>query len=127
GWKSPRANRWAIRSGPERRPGPYRTAAVADPAAPGGGVDARAFQAGQFHRQQVVAGGDAGAAVQHRLRRRPSLQQGFELAPKFGGGTEAAIGRQVLAEGAVEGAGDVAGDRIQRLLLAAVALGGAGI
>src|SRR5690606_42067589 len=43
-----------------------RPFAVADPAAPGRRVDARARQSRMLHGQQMVAGGHTGAAVQHR-------------------------------------------------------------
>jgi len=61
----------------------------------------------------------------HHRRRIVPLQGGGELAAQLRRALEAAIGAEVLGPRAVERAGDVPGDRVQRFDLAAVALGGA--
>ena len=44
-----------------------------NPTEPGSGIEPCAWQASVRHRQQVVAGGDPGAAVHHGLRRIPPV------------------------------------------------------
>ena len=116
-----------LRQGPQRcgaGAGGHRARGIGDPAAPGAGEHARAGQTGVFHRQQEVAGGDAGAAHQHRFGRRAAVQQGLQLGAQFGRRAEAAVA-QVQRERPVERAGHVPGDRVDRLDLAAEALAAA--
>ena len=83
------------------------------------GTGLRAAQAATFHGQQVGHGAHAAAAVVNvtLAGSRPAsrlIELGAQL---LGCGLEAAVGPQVPGEGAVEGAGDVAGHRVQRLRL----------
>ena len=71
------------------------------------------------------AGGHARAAVGHELA-AGRRARGLEARAQLVGREEAAVGRE-LGEGQVDGAGDVARHRVDRLDLAAVALGRAGV
>lgn len=100
---------------------------VGAPFAPGSRVEAGAGEAGGFHGEEVVAGGDAGAALMHDVAGVPSLEQLAEFFPQHGGLFEASVGPQIVVEPAVGGAGDVAADRVEGLVFAAKAVRAAGI
>src|SRR5690349_2319138 len=73
-----------------------RPAAVRDPVAAGADVQARAGQAGHFHRERVVAGGDAGPAVVDDFGRLAAAERRFELAPQNVRRLERAVGDEVV-------------------------------
>ena len=75
------------------------------------------------HRQQVVAGGHARAALVNDLGGRLSADQRFEFGAQQGSGLEASVGGEVVLEAAVQRARDVAGHRIERFDIAAKAFG----
>ena len=83
----------------------HRTRRVAAPLAPRARIQARTGQAGDFHGQQIVAGGDARAALMHDGGRIAARQQRRELGAQLLRRLEAAVGPQVLAVGAVQRAG----------------------
>ena len=90
---------------------------VADPVAPRAGVDPAALDPGRLEREQRLRGGDPGTAVEHR-RRPPPRTPPRPLPPA---GTGVLV--EQLRGRSVDRAGDVAGDGVDRLDLAAVALG----
>src|SRR5450759_581996 len=92
---------------------------VAAPLTPRAGVELRSMQACDFHREQVVAGGYAGAALMHHLCRRQRIEARGEFPFQLGGRFEAAIGREVVFEETVRRAGNMSADRIQRFDLPA--------
>ncbi len=57
----------------------HRPRRVGRPFAPRSRIEHRAGQPGVLHREQVVAGGDAGAALVHDARRRRRAEQRLEL------------------------------------------------
>src|SRR5690606_41032321 len=98
---------------------------ILDPAAPRWREQARTGEPRVFHREQVVACGDAGTAHVHDCAGIDAAEQAREFAREFGCGLEAAVGLQVVAEGPVARAGYVARGRVQRFDIAAVARCGA--
>ena len=101
-------------------------AGIGGPRGPGADVQARR-DARQLQRQHLVRGGDAGPAIradgeiQHtRLPRRDA--EALEAPPQLGGRQEPAVRADVGRGRRAHGARDVAGRRIDRLDLAAVAL-----
>ena len=78
------------------------------------------------HGQQVVAGGHARAALVHHRVGGAARQQGFEFSAQLIGGLEVAV-VQVQLEEPVGGARDVATDGVQGFVLAAEAVGAAGV
>src|SRR6266571_7320038 len=97
------------------------------PLAPRSRIEPRTGKPGDLHCEQVVAGGDARAAVVNDFFGATASEQGLKVFFKLLRRLEAAIGRNVLGVEAIERAGNAAGDRVDRLLLAAVAGWGAGI
>ena len=111
------------RSGRAARNRPRR---VADPLAPGAGVEAAAADAGRLERKQALAGGDARAAHADRRaarRRRRCARARARRAPLAARKRPSAA--RFSRVGQVDGAGHVAGDRVERLDLAGEALGAA--
>src|SRR5690606_12674610 len=92
----------------------HRARRIADPAAPGRRVETRQRVAGQADREQVVAGSDARAAVGDRLGLR--IQQRCETGAQRLRRKEATVRPEVAGEGHAACAGDVSGDRVDRLL-----------
>ena len=86
--------------------GPTR---IADPFAPGAGIQARAAEAGVFEREQVVAGGDSRAAHGDQRRRRHASRAALpkRCAQHFGG-QESAVGAEIAEKRMVARAGHVA-------------------
>ena len=72
-----------------------------------------------LHRQQVVAGRDARAALVHRLGQRYAAEQRQELGAQRVGALEASVGAEVVLEEAVQRTGDVAGGGVRLLDLPA--------
>jgi len=85
------------------------------------------MQAGDFHRQCVMAGRHARAALQHHPIRRRCPKQSAKCLAQFVRGLEAAIGGQVVLEKAIQRARNMAADRIERLVLSAIPVRGTGI
>ena len=75
-----------------------------------------------LHREQVVAGGDARAAIHHRLARRAIPEHALEVRLQLPGGTHRALVADVAAVRAIACARDVAVDVVERIGLALVAL-----
>ena len=73
-----------------------RPCGVGRPLAPGARIKLRTREAGVFHREQVVASGDARAALVHRVRGGVRAEQGSELGSQLHGGFEAAVGAEVV-------------------------------
>ena len=67
-----------------------------------------------LHRQEVLAGGYAGAAIHHHVIRRPFADHLGELLPQSGGGHHHALVRHVPSEEMVNGAGDMPGLTVER-------------
>src|ERR1700733_7413477 len=95
---------------------------LAAPLAPAPHVQRRAGEAGQLHREERVARRDAATAVDGHLRGRDPGELGVVERAQLARGLEATVGAEVLGERRVHGAGDVAGDGIERLRLAAKTL-----
>src|ERR1700693_4197481 len=102
-----------------------RTRGIGAPLAPGSRIEPAAGKAGELEGEDVVAGRDARAAHVHRLFGRCRAQEFRELAAQLLRSVEAPVGIEVLLPEAVHGAWDVTRDRIDRLLQALEALGGA--
>ena len=85
------------------------------------------MQAGVFHSQQVVAGGNARTAAVDHLARCRAVQCCRELVAQLRGRLEASVTAQVVGERPIQRAGNVAPDAIQRFNVAAVARRGASI
>ncbi len=68
------------------------------PLAPRAGVERRAVQAGDLHRERVVARGHARAALQHHAVRRGAADGRTEHLTQFVGALEAAVGGEVVLE-----------------------------
>ena len=84
-----------------------RPAAIGAPLAPRTCKKARARQTREFHRQQVVTGGNARAAlVDHLLGKRPG-EHTQPLRAQFGGRLEAPVRTQIVAKETVDRTGDV--------------------
>ena len=75
---------------------------------------------------RLVGGRDPGAAV-HADLRGIRHAEGFEAGAELAGRQEASVGVEVLGRRRADRAGDVAGPRVDRLRVTAVALGGAGV
>ena len=78
-----------------------------------------------LHSQQVVAGGDAGTAVGHDLRRTRHTDRG-EAGTQLPDGQETACGVEVLPARQAARTGDVARAHVHRVVLATEAVGGPG-
>src|SRR5580765_8647900 len=76
-----------------------------------------------FERQQVVAGGDARAAVTDEMTRRDGAEHLAPVVAQLLGRTEDAVIVEVGLIEMIGGAGNVAGGSVDRLSLAAEALG----
>src|SRR3954462_11365005 len=100
---------------------------IGDPVAPRARIELGALQAGELHREQVVARGHARAAVVHHFGSGPALHDLLEFLLQLRRRLEGAVRADVLVAEAVPRAGNVARDPVDRLLLAAEALGGARI
>src|SRR5687767_6653527 len=98
--------------------GPFR---VADPVAPGAGVQACARHPGHFHREEVVTRGDARAAVVDDFVRAARAEDLAELLAQDFRRLERALRREVVVAEAVLRARDVSRHLVDRLLLAAEA------
>src|SRR5512145_934761 len=101
-------------------PGPR---GIRDPLAPGARIELATFQASDLHCEEVMACGDAGAAVVDDSGGRIVAQKRLELPLELRGGLERSVGREVVHVEAVFRPGNSARDRVDRLLLAAVARG----
>jgi len=77
-----------------------------------------------LHGEQVVAGGDAGTAVGHRMLRRRVAEDGPEALPELLAGLEGPVRSEVFLEGRAHRPRNVARHRVERFDLAAVALSG---
>src|SRR6476646_6752818 len=80
-----------------------------------------------FEREQIVACGDAGAAVADDVFRWRPAQCSAELRSQFFGRAKSAGAAEVLLKEMICGAGDVAGHFVQWLGLAPEALRRAGV
>ena len=118
----PRAGRRVARLRPDRdrHPGPA-------PVAVRPGVEDRIGQAGDPHREAVEAGGDAAAARRHDRAVVAARAERAETRGQLGRREQPTVGTEVAVGRRVPGGRDVAGDRVDRLGLAAVARSGAGI
>ncbi len=96
---------------------------IAAPLAPAAREQRGPAQPGDLHGQHVGRGAHAAAALVHHGGRITARQQRFEFGPQLRGRLEAAVGPEVVGERAVQRAGNVAGNRIERLHLAAIARG----
>jgi len=94
---------------------------IGAPLAPRARIELRTVKARDFHRQRVVARGDARAAVVHDFDGLALAEDGEELLFQLLRRLEGAVGLQVVVVEAVLRARDAACDRIDRFLLAAVA------
>ncbi|MNN67379.1 hypothetical protein D3C81_1830090 [compost metagenome] len=74
-----------------------------------------------------MAGGHAGAALHHRIGRRVAGKHLSELRTQRLRRLEIAVRGEVVLEEAIHRAGNMAADGVERLVLAAEAVGGAGI
>src|SRR5262245_9377495 len=100
----------------------HRSLWVFDPVAPGTGVEPRPSDADQRHRQQVVACGDATAAVHDR-----AVTDAGEACRQFGDRLQVPVAADVLLVEDVDRAGDVTGHLVDGLVLAAETVVGAGV
>src|SRR6202795_2351143 len=93
-------------SAPARLAAGYGSPRIANPLAPGSGVQLAAGQAGHLEAQQIVTGGDAGAAhgdqILGLLAREALLPATLELA----GGQEKAAGVEICSKRIFQGAGE---------------------
>ena len=80
-----------------------------------------------LHRNQVVAGGDTGAALVYHMGRVLFAQQRCKLAPQLIDRLEAPIGIKVVLEEAIQRAGDMPSLWVLWLDLAAKAFGRTGV
>ena len=103
----------------------HRPLGIRAPLAPRAWVQARQRVARDVHRQHVVAGADAGTAVVDEVLRRAAVQHALEIGAQILRAAERSVGGDIARVGTVERAGDVAGDAVDRLDVAAIALGGA--
>ena len=87
-------------------------------------VEDRVREAGDPHRQRVVARGHAAAAVGHDVA---GIGQALETCAQDLGRLEPTVGCEVAAARPADGRRDVAADRVDGLGLASVALGCAGV
>src|SRR5688500_8265122 len=78
-----------------------RSFGIRAPLAPGAGVEPAAGQARGFHGEQVVAGGDARAAVVHDLGGRASLEEREKFVFERLGRLERSVGREVVGVEAI--------------------------
>ena len=85
------------------------------------------MQPGVFHRQQVVTGGNAGAAHVHHVGRHGVAEHRGEFFAQLRCRLETPVAAQVVGEWAVQCAGHVAADPIQQLHIAAITRRGARI
>src|SRR5438105_6823630 len=92
-----------------------RPRGVGEPLAPGAGEELGAREAGNFHGEEVVAGGDARAAVAHHFARCVAAENLLERGAQLLGPLELAVRAHVVHVEAVERAGNAPGDRIYRL------------
>ena len=76
-----------------------RARRIGDPFAPRAGVDPRAGEPGHFHRQLVVAGGDARPALVNDGVERPVADERCELGAQRGRRLERAVGLRFCAYG----------------------------
>src|SRR5687767_11510793 len=91
---------------------------VADPLAPRARVELRSREPRVLHGEQVVAGCHARAALVDNRARVARSQRRQDFLPERIRRLEAAAALEVSLEEAVDGARDVAGDRIERFVLA---------
>src|SRR6267378_1968566 len=100
-----------------------RPRGVGAPFAPGTGIEARPAQAGDLHREEVVAGGDSGAAVVHDFLRVCLAEHGAELPFERFGGLETPARVEVVPEIPVARARNAPADGIESLVLPAETVG----
>lgn len=96
---------------------------VSAPLTPRAHVQFGTGQARAFQREQGVTRGDAGAAMHDGLRGRAAAEGCKVQLPQLLGAFERSVRLQVVSQGNVDGARDVARDGIDRLVVAAVARG----
>ena len=97
------------------------------PFTPRAGIERRAFEACDLHRQQVVARGDAGTTHRRASLRRNITQRVGIQRTQIGRGFEQPVTGEVVGERQVDGARDAARDGIDGLGLAAKTYRGAGV
>src|ERR1700733_2683575 len=100
---------------------------IANPFAPGAGVQFGAGEAGYFEAEQIVAGGDAGAAHGDQMPGLPARQALLPAALDFVAGEEMAVCVEICGKRMVHGTGYVAGHGIDGFDGAGVALLGSGV
>ncbi|SPE32034.1 hypothetical protein SBBP1_60034 [Burkholderiales bacterium] len=110
----------ALRSGAR----PNRARGIGDPLAPGSGKQCGALQPRQVQREQIMAGGHARAALDAHRVGRPAAQDRLVFGSQLGRLLKSSTFGQVPFPEAVDGAGYVAGYRVDGLVAALVAVGG---
>src|SRR5712691_7512093 len=96
-----------------------RSRRVRDPLAPRAGVKLSAAQSGKFHCKKIVARRHARSAVVDDFYCGTITEHSAKFVPEEFGFLENSLRSQVVIAEAVLRAGDAAGDRVDRLLLAA--------
>src|SRR5690625_2230560 len=99
-----------------------RTARIAAPFTPGTGIQRRAVQSGQFHGEKIVTSRDARSAIVHDLVAGSLPQQRGKFLTQLARRLEAPIRLHIFRNRPVQRPVDVPGDRINRLVLAQIAL-----
>src|SRR5213595_497009 len=96
-----------------------RSRRVRDPLAPRAGVKLAAAQSGKLHCKKIVARGHARSAVADDFFRGAITEHGAKFVPEELRFLEKSLRAEVVVAEAVLRPGDAAGDRVDRLLLAA--------
>src|SRR5882724_13324946 len=104
-----------------------RPRGIRAPLAPGAGIEACPAQAGDLHSEEVVAGGNSGAAVVDDVFRTRGTEHGSELLFERFRRLETPARVEVVAEIAVARAGNAPAHGIESLVLSAEAVRRTGI
>src|SRR5258708_2805335 len=94
---------------------------IANPLAPGSGVQLAAGEAGHLEAEQIVTGGDAGAAHGDQILKIAAGETFLPATLELGGGQKTAVRAEVGGKGMIHGAGYVSGHRIDGFHRAGVA------
>src|SRR5260370_1607214 len=101
------------------------SAGIANPLAPGSGVQLAAAKPGHLEAQQIVTGGDAGAAHGDQIRRIAARETFLPATLAFGGGQKTTVCAEIDCKRVIHRAGYVSGPRIDWFHPARIALLGA--
>src|ERR1700675_23984 len=114
-------------SAPARLAAGYGSPRIANPLAPGSGVQLAAGEAGHLEAQQIVTGGDAGAAHGDQILEAAARETFLPATLELGGGQKTAVRAEIGGKRVIHGAGYVSGHRVDGFHRACIALLGARI